>query len=302
MKNKLTVSIGIPAHNEEANIQRIIRAIQEQEEKNFIIKEILVISDASTDTTVEKVKQLQDPRIRIIADDNRMGKSYRLNQIFSLCQGDILFLLDADIYIKSTSLLSDIITHVDFRSAGIMAVNAVPLPTKSFFAKCLNQCKKAEEDLRKQWHKGNNYLAFHGAFLGLYGNFARTIKISSNIVNNDAYLYFLAKKKGYEPRYLANIKILYKTPTSFKDHLLQASRFISSKKELSKFFTLRESDYALPFFPFILYSLKYFLLNPVYSLGYVAIFIATKIMKTTSVKSSWTIAVSTKRAEVINEN
>lgn len=298
MKNNITVSIGIPAYNEEQNIQKILHAIVMQEESNFTLKEVIIVSDGSSDKTVDNAKQLQDLKIKIIDDSNRMGKSYRLNQIFSLCKGDILFLMDADIIITDNTLISKIISRTDFSKSGIIAVNANPVATKSFFAKSLNQCKKAEMDWRLKWNKGDNYLAFRGAFMGLYGNFARTVKMPSNLVNNDAYIYFSAKKKGYHPAYINDLFIAFKTPTSFRDHFTQSQRFKSSANELQKFFTISKKDYFIPIDLFLSATMKYFFENPVYAISYIMIRLGTKVMKPffgKGSKSQWTIAISTKK-------
>jgi len=58
MADKKTLAIGIPAHNEEANIGFLIKALLEQESRLYVLTEIIVASDASTDKTVELVKAL----------------------------------------------------------------------------------------------------------------------------------------------------------------------------------------------------------------------------------------------------
>jgi len=55
MKKLITVSIGIPAYNEEANIGKLLSSLIKQKEAGFIIKEIIVVSDQSTDKTDEIV-------------------------------------------------------------------------------------------------------------------------------------------------------------------------------------------------------------------------------------------------------
>ena len=51
MNKKLTVSVGIPAYDEEANIKSLLEAILQQRQENFILKSIIVVSDGSTDRT-----------------------------------------------------------------------------------------------------------------------------------------------------------------------------------------------------------------------------------------------------------
>ena len=52
MRKKLTVTIGIPAYNEEANVRNLLVSLLAQKETNFKLQEIIVVSDGSTDKTV----------------------------------------------------------------------------------------------------------------------------------------------------------------------------------------------------------------------------------------------------------
>jgi len=56
------VSILVPARNEEQNIERCLKSLQNQLYKNY---EIIVLNDNSTDKTLEIVS-------RIVADDSRV--------------------------------------------------------------------------------------------------------------------------------------------------------------------------------------------------------------------------------------
>ncbi len=63
MKTKELLII-IPAYNEGKNIQRVLEHLEQLEEMNFSdVADILVINDASTDTTNWIVKQMQYPMI-----------------------------------------------------------------------------------------------------------------------------------------------------------------------------------------------------------------------------------------------
>ena len=52
---KLTVTIGIPAYNEEKNIGRLLKSLSNQKGDDFTLNEIVVLSDGSTDMTNEIV-------------------------------------------------------------------------------------------------------------------------------------------------------------------------------------------------------------------------------------------------------
>ena len=57
-----TLSIGIVAFNEEANIAHLLKTILDQKIESVLMMEIIVVSDASSDKTDEIVGSFADPR------------------------------------------------------------------------------------------------------------------------------------------------------------------------------------------------------------------------------------------------
>lgn len=293
--NKITVSVGIPAHNEEANISTLLQSLLSQSEKNYQLKEIIVAADGCTDGTVQRVTEVKDKRIRIINDGQRKGKSARLNEIMRLFSGDIIIFIDADIVIKNKQLFDTIIASVDFSKAGLVSPNYVSLPAANFFEKCLHLSLDVQVDLRKKWNNGKNYLSFKGAFMALGKNFAKTIQLPKKLVNDDGYIYFKALERGYTPAYLPDVCIYYKTPDNFKDYVAQSSRYQASEGELSKFVTISEKDYTVPKSLYYTTSLKYLLQKPLYMIGYLFIRVSARLVKKKQLKSTWVAASSTKK-------
>lgn len=297
MKN-ITLSIGIPAYNEEANIKRLLLAILAQKEKGFVLKEILVVSDGSSDRTVEKAKEIKDKRIKIVDDKKRLGKSERMNHIFSMFKGEVLFLIDADVTFNDPLMFSNIFHSVVFSKAGVVSLNVTPLAGENFFERAINYSVAIQTELRRIWNNGENYLAFKGAFLALDGKFARRVSLPKNLINNDAYLYFKAFKRGYHPVYLPDIVVYYKSPSTFADHLKQSSRFQSSEKELSQYVNINPQEYVMPKMLLITLIIKYFFQNPLLFLGYIVIAVVTKVKRQRHLASRWSIASSTKAAVI----
>jgi len=81
---KLTVTIGIPAFNEEANIGFLLKDVLMQKTNSFKLTNILVSSDGSTDKTKFIVEAFKDKRIKLLANIERKGQSYRQNQIMNI--------------------------------------------------------------------------------------------------------------------------------------------------------------------------------------------------------------------------
>lgn len=107
-----TVSVGIPAYNEERNIAPLLRAILAQRCEGFELLEVVVLSDGSTDRTVEEVRSVADPRVRLIHEPYRIGQSARQSQLLRLCTGDVSVLLEADTFPKGDSFLARLVAPV----------------------------------------------------------------------------------------------------------------------------------------------------------------------------------------------
>lgn len=91
----ISVSIIIPAYNEEKSIARAIKSATSQSLNNI---EIIVVNDASTDKTADIVSTFAsiDNRIRLISHDTNMGLNQSRLTGLSHAQGEYIQFLDAD--------------------------------------------------------------------------------------------------------------------------------------------------------------------------------------------------------------
>jgi cellulose synthase/poly-beta-1,6-N-acetylglucosamine synthase-like glycosyltransferase len=89
-----SVTIVVPAHNEEAAIEAKIRNSLEQRYPGTLL-EILIVSDGSTDGTDEIVRRYASETVRLVRRP-REGKIAALNRAAALATGDVLVLTDAN--------------------------------------------------------------------------------------------------------------------------------------------------------------------------------------------------------------
>lgn len=93
------ISVLVPARNEENNIRKCLKSLQNQDYPNY---EIIVLDDNSTDDTAEIVKQLasKDERIKLYygesLPDDWAGKPYACYQLAQKAKGSWLLFVDAD--------------------------------------------------------------------------------------------------------------------------------------------------------------------------------------------------------------
>ncbi len=93
MKDQPLVSICIPAYNSERYILETVERALNQTWKNL---EVLVVDDASTDGTVDKLKTIKDPRFRFYVNDQNMGMAGNWNRCVCRCRGAYVKLVPAD--------------------------------------------------------------------------------------------------------------------------------------------------------------------------------------------------------------
>ncbi|HCX60216.1 MAG TPA: hypothetical protein DG355_06085, partial [Candidatus Cloacimonas sp.] len=96
---KISCSIGVFAHNEEANILHLLKALSAQKLDRAQIKEIIVVSSASTDKTDDLVRQyaLEDPRLKLFTQAKREGKSSAINLFIENSTEPILVVISGDV-------------------------------------------------------------------------------------------------------------------------------------------------------------------------------------------------------------
>ena len=91
------ISVLTSVYNGEKYIKECIDSILNQTFSNF---EFIILNDGSTDQTKDILKKYNDPRLRIIHQDN-LGIPKSLNKGVSLCRTDLIAHLDGDDYVHS---------------------------------------------------------------------------------------------------------------------------------------------------------------------------------------------------------
>ena len=89
------LSLVIPLFNEEENIQLLVKSIDEAlNEYKF---EIILVDDFSTDKTVNEIKKLNHPKVKLIEFRKNYGQSSALAAGFDNAEGDYIITLDGDL-------------------------------------------------------------------------------------------------------------------------------------------------------------------------------------------------------------
>src|SRR5258708_19068547 len=103
---RIACSLGIMAHNEEANIGRLLEIVRSQRLKNVTVTEIVVVASGCTDNTEAIVRDWakRDPRIRLLSQEKRLGQAAAINDYLPQAREKILVLCSADLLPQADAL------------------------------------------------------------------------------------------------------------------------------------------------------------------------------------------------------
>ena len=93
--------MSMPAYNTERYIGEAIKSILAQDDIEF---ELIIVDDKSSDSTLSVAESFNDPRIKILTNDRRMGIGYCHNKVIKNCNSEIICHVDSDDYILKGSL------------------------------------------------------------------------------------------------------------------------------------------------------------------------------------------------------
>lgn len=229
------VTVGIPAYNEEANIARLLRQVLCQEQRGFVLERILVISDGSSDTTCNEVREVLDERIDLRCEPHRQGRAARHDQLLRLCQSDVFISLDADIVLPNNHTLHDLVRPVAAGEADLVACRLEALPPRSALQRVLWSGLSLRNRVAERYRQGDNVYACHGPARAFSRRLYEAYSFSDGVAE-DAYSYLYVKSCGLRYRFLPETSVVTQLPLTLRDHLNQSARFHQNQAEMRRYF------------------------------------------------------------------
>ena len=94
-----SISIVIPAYNEEKYIENTLCTISDYLNKNFANFEIIIVDDGSSDNTFFLVSQLSKkiPNLKVLKNSKNRGKGYSVRKGVLAANFDYILFSDADL-------------------------------------------------------------------------------------------------------------------------------------------------------------------------------------------------------------
>ena len=136
---KPSVTIMIPAHNEEGVIENTVKNILNLDYENF---DIIVIDDRSTDNTASVIKDLEKRYENVTAlirdKDAFPGKSAVLNDAYKIAKGEAILVFDADATVEP-DFLKTMIPCLEPKDVGaVQARKIIRNKNENILTRCQN--------------------------------------------------------------------------------------------------------------------------------------------------------------------
>ncbi len=235
---KYTVTVGIVAHNEELNIENILISIMRQKKTDYILEKVLVLCDGCTDSTYEIAKIYADknPIIQVVSNKKRIGKKYRLQELFVKNTSDIVISFDADTILCTVETINKIVKRFDENKIVYVCSNGHAIKPRNFFESLLNLWDDLWNDIASNTSEGDNILNVRSYGFALRGWFAKDILFPKKILAEAKFIYFFVKVKKMKFRFADKAIVCYRAPSNFHDYMLRKETSVNQPKLLARYF------------------------------------------------------------------
>ena len=252
------VTIGIPTFNEEKNILNLLRRLEQDFSKDYIITEV-IISDDSSDNTPELVSNYiknSSLNIKLEHHDSRRGAAAAWNEIFEKSTGDIVVLYDADILLEE-NCTQELVSTIR-EGVGLCASNPKPVPIKGLVNNASVFISSWLRSIRK--NRLSKYTTM-GRALSIRSNLAEKISVPHHIIAIDLYLQCKVLEYGSYVVYNDNAVVYFSPAKSMSDFASQIIRAVSGYKQIHRY--VRRFELNLPKKMLILETMQNTIDNPI---------------------------------------
>jgi len=138
----MKLSVVIPAYNEEKKISGAVQTISSYLSSQADEYEIIVVNDGSTDGTADVVSNIENPRLKVLHNEQNRGKGYAVKQGVLAAQYPLILFSDADQAV-SIEELEKLTPYIEQKANVVIAsrnkIGAVALTTKPKYRQMLGK-------------------------------------------------------------------------------------------------------------------------------------------------------------------
>ena len=212
----LWCSVGITAYNEEANIGALLAALLDQHLHRVEIGEIIVVASACTDRTVPIVREYmaRDPRIHLIEQATREGKTSAINLFLAAARYDICVLQSGDTLPHEYAVEHLVRMFLD-PTVGMVGAQKVAVNTPDHVAGLLSHLRlRMEHTLCLEIPRLGEMIAFRKVF----------DHIPPDVAMDEAFVEALVVRMGLQVKYAPDAIVYNTGPTTVADFVRQRRR------------------------------------------------------------------------------
>ncbi|MBW7885238.1 MAG: glycosyltransferase [Caldilineaceae bacterium] len=209
-------SVGVTAYNEEANIGQLLAALIDQHLHEVEITEIIVVASACTDRTVSIVKEYMatDPRVKLIEQEYREGKTSAINLFLKSAACDICVLESGDT-IPHEYAVEHLVRMFHDPQVGMVGAQKVAVNTPDHITGLLSHLRlRMEHELCLEIPRLGEMVAFRKVF----------DHIPPDVAMDEAFVEALVVKKGMLVKYAPDAIVYNTGPTTISDFVRQRRR------------------------------------------------------------------------------
>ncbi len=217
-----TLTVLIPAHNEEKAIAKSIGAVKSMKYPRPF--EIIVLNDGSTDRTGEIAGGIEG--VRVLTFDRKMGKARSLNKGIGIATGELVATIDADTYPSRDALLKMVGHFGDPKVGAVVTLVTVKNPSN-----LLQKIQYIEYYMAFGfWHKALSIVDGLHVTPGPMSIYRKSAlleagKFDEENLTEDMEIAFALKKAGYGIECSVNTRVETDVPDTLSGYLRQRLRW-----------------------------------------------------------------------------
>jgi cellulose synthase/poly-beta-1,6-N-acetylglucosamine synthase-like glycosyltransferase len=209
-------SVGITAYNEEANIGKLLAAMLAQKLDKVAITEIIVVASGCTDNTVSIIQQYaaQDPRIKLIVQEKREGKTSAINQFLQVAQEDICVLQSGDTLPRYDSI-ENLVKPFEDPTIGMTGAQKIPVNVPEHIIGYMSHLRlRLEHQLCLEIPRLGELIAFRKVFN----------QLPPDVAMDEAFVEALVIRRGLQVAYAPDAVVYNMGPETLGEFILQRRR------------------------------------------------------------------------------
>lgn len=227
-------SVGITAHNEEANIGKLLDAMLTQKLKTVEITEIIVVASGCIDRTVSIVREFaaKDSRIRLIEQPEREGKTSAINQFLQNAKEDICVLESGDT-LPGEQSVENLVKLFQDPKVGMTGAQKIPVNVPEHIIGYMSHLRlQLEHQLCLEIPRLGELIAFRKVFT----------QLPPDVAMDEAFVEALVIRRGLQVRYAPDAVVHNMGPETLGEFIMQRRRNYAGHLHLRRKYGYRVSS------------------------------------------------------------